>query len=116
MPKYATFKYGIIGKYGRYDLGTSDKAAIGPYVRYRIRTINSDDKSEYLMMAQERIDIPSGATIDRIRIRAGDDGDWVYLDTVEALGETQKVRIRGIESDGGYTEWVYGEKGNLKLI
>lgn len=59
MPRYGTFRYGRIAKYGRYNLATTDKRAIGPHTRYRIRLINEDGKyGEYITMSQERVALP----------------------------------------------------------
>jgi hypothetical protein len=116
MPKYGRFKFGRIAKYGRYDLRAGSSKVIGPYVRYRTRHIDhAGNRSDYVQMAQERIDIPADSTIDRFRMRCND-GQWVYTQSAEANAETFKVRIRSIEADGGRTPWVYGEKGNLKFI
>jgi hypothetical protein len=116
MPKYNTFKFGRIAKYGRYNLQAGTIKAIGPYVRYKMRHhMVNGTMSVYLRMAQERIDIPAEATIDRFRMRCNN-GEWTYMQSVEVKGETFKVRIRSLEADGGMSPWVHGEKGNLKFI
>jgi hypothetical protein len=114
MPKYGRFKYGRIAKYGRYNMGTGSDQAIGPYVRYKMRT-RGEEAYPFVVMNQERIEVPAKTLIDSFRVRANG-GEWVYTQTDSVIGETQKVRIRSLESDGGVSPWVEGVKGNLKLI
>lgn len=114
MPQYGTFRYGQIGKYGRYKLSTTDGRAIGPHVAYRIRLIDSERKrGEYITMQRDRVSLPTEAS--RIRIRANKD-EWVYTQTDEINADAYRVRIRSLSSDGGISEWVYGERANLNLI
>lgn len=113
MPKYGTFRYGRIAKYGRYNLVGGSKA-IGPYVQYRMRNRSTDGaKTPFLSMASKRIDVPNPTTIDQWRIKAND-GEWVYMQSTEVNTETLKVKIRTIGKDGQYSPWVIGEVGTLK--
>lgn len=115
MPKYGTFRYGKIAKYGRYNLVGTSKS-IGPYVRYRMRNRSFDgSKTLFLSMIQERINVPSNTLIDRWRVKANDT-EWVYMQATEVNSETFRVRIRSLESDGGYSPWIYGEKGKLQSL
>ena len=115
VPQYGLFRYGL-KKYGRYILGTSDEFAIGEYVRYRMRILEkSGYKTEYVQMANEwlTLSVPEGTPI---RIRAND-GEWVRLQTEEIKDKNAyRVRIRSVDSKGNATEWVYGERGDLKEI
>lgn len=114
MPKYGTFRYGKIAKYGRYNLVAGSSKAIGPYVRYRMRNRSSDGSvTPFITMAQERIDVPATETIDRWRIRTNN-SEWVYIQQTEVGVETFKVRIRSTDTSGGNTPWVYGERGTLQ--
>jgi hypothetical protein len=116
MPRYGTFRFGQIGRYGRYDITTGQSGAIGPYVRYRIRLLNQDGtSSDYTTMINQRIDITSPTTINQFRIRT-DNGEWVYLQSVVANYNTSNVRVRSILNDGSATEWVMSNRANLKQI
>lgn len=109
MPQYSTFRYGRIAKYGRYKL-TGTGRAIGPHVVYRMRTISPSSKySEYLTMSKERVVLPPVGQVNKARVRINTN-EWVYMQTDTIPKETYKVRIRSIESDGGMSEWVYGER------
>lgn len=116
MPRYKTFKYGRIAKYGRYNLGTTIKKAIGPHVMYRMRMIGLDGtRGEYITMFKERVECPAIGNVERCRIRINK-GEWVYSQTDTIPADTYKVRIRSISSDGGMSDWVIGDRVNLKLI
>lgn len=111
MPKYKTFKYGKIGKYGRYDL-RGVKGSVGPYQRYRVRTIGADgNRSEYVTLIEDRIYI--NGRMRSFRLRAANE-EWVYMNQVDVNGKAERFRIRSLESDGGYSEWVEYEEANLK--
>ena len=116
MPKYGRIhKYGRIVKYGKYILSPGDGGgglSLGPYVRFRIRSIASNGrKTEFLTTAKERISIPSKANL-KTRIRANN-GDWCTTQNSSFQGESPKVRIRSISSKGKHSEWVYGDRGIL---
>lgn len=115
MPKYGQFRYGRIGRYGKYDITTTHSKAIGDYVQYRMRVRNANGESEYLTMFQERVSIPSETTVSKVRIRANG-GEWVHTQSDTIDKETFAVRIRTIGSNGQLSEWVESNKGNLKLI
>lgn len=116
MPKYGLHKYGRF-KYGKYVLssggGSGGNHSLGPYTRYRIRTIShKGKKSEFLTMGEQRISIRSKETV-KTRIRANN-GEWVRTQNEVIKADAVKVRIRSIEEDGGMTNWVYGDRGNLR--
>ena len=93
--------------------GSGGGNALGPYVRYRIRTIPEEGRpSEFLTMARERVSIPSPHLI-RTRIRTNK-GEWVTTQNEFIDKETIRVRIRSIEKDGGMSPWVYGDRGTLQ--
>jgi hypothetical protein len=115
MPKYGLHKYGRF-KYGKYVLssgGGDGTHTLGPHIRYRIRTISHDGKtSEFLTMCKDRVSIRSKEVV-RTRIRANG-GEWITTQNAIINDDTVKVRIRSIEKDGGMTDWVYGDRGNLR--
>jgi hypothetical protein len=115
MPKYGLHKYGRF-KYGKYTLssgGGSGEHTLGPHVRYRIRTISENGKkSDFLTMCEDRVSIRSKETL-RTRIRANG-GEWITTQNAVINTDAVKVRIRSIEKDGGITDWVYGDRGNLR--
>lgn len=115
MPKYNTFRYGTIAKYGRYDLGTGIPDAIGPYIRYRMRLRSQDGKGEHTVMFGNRIELPPNVNVGAVRIRCND-SDWVHIQSTEVGKETHTVRIRSIGPEGQLSDWVVGNKANLKLI
>lgn len=111
MPKYKTFKYGKIAKYGKYDIRGGSQA-VGEYVRYRMRYHDAKgNKSDYITMAQTRVDAPG--SVDRFRIRSNND-EWLYNQAAEVPKEVYTFRIRSLEGDGGYSEWVYHESAKLE--
>lgn len=115
MPNYGLHKYGRF-KYGKYRLsgGGAGSASLGPYVRYRIRTIPEDGKpSDYTAMSGQRISIPSRDWV-KVRLRA-DKGEWVRTQREYIQANALKVRVRSLEGDGGKSEWVYAERGNLSI-
>jgi hypothetical protein len=116
MPRYGTFRFGHIGKYGRYNLTTGQESAIGPYVRYRMRLLQQDGtQSDYITMINQRINIPSSATLDRFRIRA-DQNEWTYLQSVMIDYNSSNVRVRSLSPDGSASEWVTSNRANLKQV
>ncbi len=113
MPKYNLFRYGLIGKYGRYDLrGVGN--AVGPHVRYRMRLIDSiGNKGEFVTMIQDRIEM--NGNVDTFRVRSDHD-EWIYTNTQVINGDQPRLRIRSIDSQASTSEWIYGERANLKQI
>lgn len=115
MPQYGQHRFGRF-QYGRYLLsgGGGDSVSIGPHIQYRVRTINSMGAySDFLVMHRDRVSIPS---IERVttRIRS-DKTEWLYAMNESIQGrETVKVRIRSISPEGIPSEWVFGDKGELK--
>jgi hypothetical protein len=113
MPKYNTFKYGKIAKYGKYDLkGVS--GSVGEYIRYRVRYHDhAGNRSEYLTMVNQRFDVLGDTRDFRIREK---NGEWVYTNHAQVEGKPIKIRMRSIESDGGRSPWLYTEMANLNEI
>lgn len=113
MPKYGLHKYGRF-KYGKYRLsaGGSGGASLGPHIRYRMRTVSDKGKaSDYTVMHQQRISIPSTHWVN-VRMRS-DKGEWVRSQRETIQANALQVRIRSLEGDGGQSQWVYAERGNL---
>ncbi|MDK2600667.1 hypothetical protein QO179_24545 [Bacillus stercoris] len=113
MPKYGLNKYSRF-KYGKYKMssGGDGGSGLGPYTQYRVRTIDSQGaKTPFVAMSKNKITISSKEKVNT-RIRANN-GEWVRVQNETLEGETIKVRIRSIESDGGKSPWVYGDKGSL---
>jgi hypothetical protein len=116
MPNYGLHKYGRF-KYGKYVLSSGgdgeESHTLGPHVRYRIRTIPHNGRaSEFLTMCEDRVSIRSKEVV-RTRIRANG-GEWITTQNEIINNDVAKVRIRSIEKDGGMTQWVYGDRGNLR--
>lgn len=114
MPQYGLHRYGLF-KYGKYHLsaGGSGGAAIGPHIRYRIRSIDNDGKkTQFIEMHAVRLSIPSREVV-RTRIRATG-GKWVRTENAKIYKQTPKVRIRSIGKDGHISPWVFGDTGRMR--
>lgn len=115
MPVYGRHQYGKF-KYGKYQLssggGGGGNYSLGPHVRYKIRTISPDgERSEFLVMCKDRASIPSNEAVNtRIRTNTG---EWVYGQNAIIYADTVRVRIRSVK-DNVSSEWVYGDRGNLR--
>ena len=115
MPAYGRHQYGRF-KYGKYQLssggGGGGNYSLGPHVRYKIRTISFDGKrSDFLVMCEDRVSIPSNETVaTRIRTNTG---EWVYAQNAIIHTDTVRVRIRSVKDDIT-SEWVYGDRANLR--
>ena len=113
MPQYGITQYGI-EKYGRYQLGTpGGSGAIGPFVRYRIRTYDREGKmSEFVTLCKEWVSMPAPSG-SKIRVRSNN-GEWVYTQQETIPKQVFAVRIRSIDSNGNASEWVVSEVGEIK--
>lgn len=114
MPKYGLHKYGRF-KYGKYNLSASGSGgqAIGPHIRYRIRSIDENDrKTRFITMNKTRVSIPSrGVVKTRMRI---DEGRWVRTQNERINKKASKVRIRSTGKDGHISPWVFGDTGRMQ--
>lgn len=112
VPKYGQFKYGTY-RYGRYEL-PAVSGALGPHIRYRMRFHTNDGtKGQYVTMCSDRVSLHTQA--NRIRMRSNNN-EWVYVQSESIDKEIFKVRIRSLNSNGEYSEWVTSDRANLKLI
>lgn len=115
MPNYGVNKYGRF-QYGKYTLSSGGSAGdhtLGPHIRYRIRTISHNgDRSDFLTMCESRVSIKSKEAVST-RIRANN-GEWVYAQNAVIKKDAVKVRIRSVSKAGKESEWIYGDRGNLR--
>ena len=101
-----------MAKYGKYELPTDDKKALGQDIRYRVRSINSSNR-ESPAVGNTSIKFLTSGKPSSVRIRSNT-SDFVTQQGANVDGSLYRIRIKSV-SNNIESPWVESSVGTISF-